>query len=231
MMFSRYRWARDFSQGRRVLEVGCGSGQGVDYLSKTASLVVGSDFSVPLLKEAAVVARGVPGVALDGAKLPFRDGSFDVVLLFEMIYYLSDLVTALNECKRVMTPGGAVLIVSANPERPGFNPSPFSNRYYSASELDAALAATGFAPSLYGNFRLEVAGLRSRALTLARETARRLHLIPKTMGGKTLLKRLVYGKLRAVRSLEDPDLTYSPPVPLDGDAAHFQVIYAAGRLT
>lgn len=230
MMYSRYRWARDFTSERRVLEVGCGSGQGLDYLEAQARWIAGGDYSVPLLQEAAQIAPRVPGVALDGTRLPFADGSFDVVLLFEMIYYLSDVADALVECKRVLAPGGVVLVVSANPERPGFNPSPFSHRYLSADEIGSALAEGGFAASLLGNFPLEAGGLRSRAITLAREAASRLHLIPKTMGGKTLLKRLVYGKLQVVTRLTDEDFEYSEPQSIVGDAGRFQVLYAVGQL-
>lgn len=46
---------------------------------------------------------------LDGCFLPFQTGSFDVVLLFEVIYYFASPDRVLEECHRVLTASGHLL--------------------------------------------------------------------------------------------------------------------------
>src|SRR5437660_354446 len=78
--FHRYTWANRFCGGRSVLEVACGTGQGLGLLARTASRVVGCDVE-PRSVEAARATYG-NRVALHVARaeqLAARDASFDVV--------------------------------------------------------------------------------------------------------------------------------------------------------
>src|SRR2546427_9416346 len=89
MLYTRYHFAADHCLGKVVLEVACGAGQGLGYLAKKAKLVVGGDYTENLLRVAQrSYNRRVPLLHLDAHALPFRDSSFDVVLLYEAIYYL-----------------------------------------------------------------------------------------------------------------------------------------------
>ena len=229
-MCSRYRFVGEIVAGRRVLEVGCGSGQGLGYLARRAKLVVGGDLTAGLLARAQRHYQGRIGLArLDAHALPFPDGVFDVILLYEAVYYLRDLEAFLAEARRLLSPGGAVVIVTANPERPDFIPSPCSHTYYSADRLRAALSRHTFVPQIWGVFPVHASTARDRLVMLARKVAVVFRLIPKTMDGKVWLKRLVYGRLVPIRpEVEDgtPPLT-TPLAP--GQVAGFQVIYAVGR--
>lgn len=227
MMYARYRWAAEQSNGKRVLEIGCGAGQGLNYLAGPAEAVVGADISLDLLREARSVAD-VDLVTLDATALPFRDGSFDRILLFEMMYYVGDVPRALDECRRVLSDDGTLLVVTANPERPDFNPSPFSHQYYAAHRLGAVLDEAGFSSDVLGNFVLEKSSTKQRAISLLRRTASRFNLIPKTMSGKTLLKRVVYGRLEAVSQVRDGAVPYTEPTAIGDSASRFQVLYATG---
>ena len=92
MMATRYGGAATFCGGKRVLEVGCGPGAGLGRLAQTARIVVGSDRTEMLLAQAKhTYQNAVPLVRLDALDLPFVTFSFDVIVLFEAIYYLPDV--------------------------------------------------------------------------------------------------------------------------------------------
>jgi ubiquinone/menaquinone biosynthesis C-methylase UbiE len=232
MMYTRYALARTLAAGGDVLEVACGPGQGLGFIATSARSVVGGDYTESLLQIARRHYRDrVPLVRLDAHRLPFCDATFDLVVLFEAIYYLSDPTTFLGEAARVLRPGGRVLICSANPEWAGFHPSPFSVRYYDADGLRGLLARCGFACELYGAFPASDDSWAERCLVRARRLAARLRLVPRTMAGKAWLKRIVYGPLVPVPAeLGESVAAAAPLFPLrDGhQARRFRVLYAVG---
>ncbi len=231
MMYCRYRWARDYAERRRVLEVACGSGQGLGLIAEVAQSVVAGDCTAALVEQAqAKFGDRASVLQLDAHELPLPDGSCDVVLLFEAIYYLADPGRFLIECRRVLSANGEVLICSANPERPDFNPSPYSHRYFSASELAQLLSAHGFAPRVWGAFPVATRSLRDVVLMGLRKLAVKLNLMPKKMGGKALLKRLFYGSLIEVDEVREGMAPREPLVELSptGPCHGFKVIYTAG---
>lgn len=233
MLAARYQLAAERTIGRDVLEVACGPGIGLGYLARGARRVVGGDVDERLLLTARRHYGGrIPLVRLDAQALPFAAGMFDAVVLFEALYYLQEPGRFLAECRRVLRPGGAVLISTVNKDWRGFNPSPHSTRYLSAPELRALLESQGFTAELSGGFPPSAPTLRAKALGLARDAAVRLRLIPRTMRGKERLKRLAYGRL-APLPVELTDGPPSPrPVPLEGrkPVDDFKILYAVGRM-
>ncbi len=234
MLFTRYHLAASVSSGKDVLEVACGPGLGLGYLLKTARVLVGGDYDEVLLRHAQSHYRnGVRLLRLDASALPFVDRSFDVVVLFEAVYYLERPEEALREAHRVLRTGGTLLVCTANKDWAGFNPSPFAYRYFSAPEMYTLLRTCGFVPQLYGGFPAAAMSLRDRVLSTVRRLAVAFHLIPGTMKGKELLKKLVYGKLMPLpHEVRDAMAPLSPLVPLPGTARapRFKVLYAVARL-
>jgi len=234
MMYTRYAYAASLCQDRSVLEVACGSGQGLGYLAKMGSRVVGGDCTENLLKAARGHYRNrVPLVRLDAHFLPFRGHTFDVVVLYEAIYYLARPDLFLRECRRVLRRAGVIVICTANREWSDFNPSPFSHRYFSSQELAGLLRGHGFTPELYGAFAVTRGSVRDRLVSMIKRAAIFLQLIPKTMRGKEFLKRLFLGKLVTMPPELSPELGETSPLTrLDGAGAssEFKVLYAIGRL-
>ena len=233
MQHFRYRMAGHLAQGRDVLEIGCGSGMGLPYLAGHARRVVGGDYTMGLLLEARAHLPKTDLVRFDAQHLPFRDASLDVVLMLEMIYYVADQATAFAECRRVLRPGGTLMVCVPNPERPDFNPSPFSTSYPNARELARLFEGNGFAVDVSGAFRVEVESARDRMLAPIRHFAVRYRLIPNSMRMKALVKRVLYGPLPKLGAVSDAMATPEQAVHLNGQTdvvRDFKNLYAVGTL-
>ena len=231
MQYFRYRMAADLGQGGAVLEVGCGSSMGLPYLQAHSRLVVGGDYTMALLTEARRHLPDANLVRMDAQRLPFLEQSFDAVLMLEMIYYLADQEAALSECRRVLKPGGKLMVCMPNRDRPDFNPSPFSTRYPNLHEITALLTAAGFDARVYGGFAVEATSSRDRLLGPVRHIAVRYRLIPSSMRAKSMIKRMLYGKLPTLGAVHDGMGDYAGPVELEpssGSDHRFKNLYAVG---
>jgi len=208
-LYQRYWLARQRAAGKRVLEVACGAGLGLGYLADGAQQLAGGDCTLPLLAAAQSHYQGrVPLLGLDAQRLPFADGAFDLVIVFEAIYYFPDVERFIHETRRVLSAGGSLLIGSVNREWPDFAPSPFSHHYYSLTELHALLSQHGFTQvESWVAFPAQPTSLLHRALSLARRVAITLHLMPRTLTGRARLKRLVYGRLLPVPAEVTEEMT------------------------
>lgn len=231
----RYYWAGDYCKGKDVLEAACGTGQGLGYLASLARSLVAGDYSQPILE----IARHHYGSRVDlrrfdAQNMPFPDRSFDVVILFEALYYLPDAERFFRECRRVLRRGGVLLIATANKDLYDFNPSPHSFRYYGVRELAGSLGALGFETEFFGDTPVGAVSMRQRILRPVKALAARLGLIPKSMAAKKLLKRLVFGRL--VPMPAEITATTAPrvrptPIPADRPDESHKVIFCAATLT
>lgn len=193
---NRYYWAGKYCSGKDVVEVACGTGQGLGYLSGITKSFEGGDYSDAILS----IARRHYGerIALrqfDAQDMPFEDKSKDVIILFEAIYYIPDVEKFVSECKRILRPGGKVLIATANKDLYDFNPSPHSYRYYGVVELRDLFAGHGFTTEFYGDTPLDEVSILQRVLRPVKKFVVDFGLMPKSMAGKKLLKRIVFGGL------------------------------------
>lgn len=233
-MYTRYRFASEFCEERDVLEVACGPGLGLGYLAKRAKRVVGGDYTENLLKLAKEhYGRMMDLLRLDAHTLPFKEGSFDVVIFYEAIYYLENPEEFINDCRRVLRENGRLIICTVNKDWSDFNPSPFSIRYLSAFELSELLNQYDFDVELFGDCPVFADSAMNKVISIIKRTAVALHLMPKTMKMKAIFKRLFLGKLLTLKEeIEDGMVEYSPPVPISHDKPNFQykVLYAVARV-
>lgn len=92
----------------RILDAGCGSGRNMVELARhgTVTGIELSETSVALARE-----RGM-GEAIAGSvlEMPFEAGSFDLAASLDVIEHLEDDIGALRELRRVVTPGGSLLV-------------------------------------------------------------------------------------------------------------------------
>ncbi len=131
-----------------VLEAGCGEGYGAQLIRTVARRVVALDYDELTSRH---VARAYPQLnVLRGnlAALPVRDGGVDVVANLQVIEHLWDQEGFLAECRRVLRPGGTLIVTT--PNRLTFSPgqdtplNPFHTRELAPSELDEMLREAGF---------------------------------------------------------------------------------------
>jgi SAM-dependent methyltransferase len=115
------------------------------------------------------------------------------LLLFEAIYYLPDVDAFFEEARRVLRPGGHLLIATANKDLYDFTPSPFSVRYYGVTELREVCDRHGFESKFWGFVEISKISVRQKILRPFKSIASRLGLVPRTMGGKEFLKKLFFG--------------------------------------
>jgi SAM-dependent methyltransferase len=92
----------------RILDVGCGTGANLLLLSQYGE-AEGVDVSEDAL--AFCRARGLDKVRLGaGEELPYEDGTFDLVTALDVVEHMDDDLAGLTEMRRVLRPGGRVLL-------------------------------------------------------------------------------------------------------------------------
>jgi len=122
-----HRWgleAAGIQPRDKVLDVGCGGGRAIArILAQTRREVAGVDHSPEAVETTrrlnrSAIASGRLRV-LEGSvdHLPFRDGFFDVVTAFETTYFWPDLQAGLIEIRRVLSPGGRLVITNEVADR------------------------------------------------------------------------------------------------------------------
>ena len=98
----------DLPHSARILDAGCGSGRNMVELSRlgTATGVELSETSVILARERAV------GEVIEGSvlEMSFETNSFDLAVSLDVIEHLDQHLEALRELRRVVAPGGALLV-------------------------------------------------------------------------------------------------------------------------
>lgn len=139
---SRYLWAAQAATGRLVLDAGCGTGYGSRLLAAGgAREVIGIDHARTVLDVAAdEMPESVRLQIGDLRKLEFEEDKFELIVCFEVLEYVEDPLTVLDELVRVLSTGGLLLISSPNRglHQPG---NPYHLNEFTPAELEGALAA------------------------------------------------------------------------------------------
>ena len=124
--FRRALSLADVRPGQRVLDIGCGRGELVFHSALRGARAVGIDYSgtaVAIARQA--LASHPPDVQeraafalVDARRLTFADASFDIAFMTDVVEHLhpQELVSVLRETRRVLKPGGR-LVVHTSPNR------------------------------------------------------------------------------------------------------------------
>src|SRR6185312_12871170 len=100
--------------GERVIDVGCGPGYLCAEMAAAGASVVGVDPSPSMLALAEQRGSGVELLQGDALSLPVEDGSFDAAVSTQVYEYVADIGGAFAEVRRVLRPGGRLLILDTD---------------------------------------------------------------------------------------------------------------------
>jgi ubiquinone/menaquinone biosynthesis C-methylase UbiE len=167
---ARYRFAKAFAPGKRVLDIACGEGYGASALAKAGALsVVGVDIAEDVC-ERARRKYGIDARAGDAQAIPLPNRSVDLIVSFETIEHVNSPDSFLQECARVLKPAG-MLIVST-PNRPVYtgegSQNPFHHIEFDEQEFLGLLRARFNKVRLYVQFPQSAAWWSYRSLAAER---------------------------------------------------------------
>lgn len=151
----RYLAVQYLVRGKRVLDIACGEGYGSDILGDFAANVIGVDIDEVSVHHAQqrYSRANVSFTNGDATSIPLPDASVDVVVSFETIEHVYAHNCVMSEFKRVLAPGG-ILIISS-PDRseysdvPGYK-NPYHVRELYLSEFQALLSEYFVGHIMYG---------------------------------------------------------------------------------
>lgn len=188
---ARYRFALPCCTGQTVLDIACGTGYGTDMLRTVAASVTGVDVD-PDAVEHARAAYG--GRFLVSSMVDFSDGvQYDRIVSFETIEHVADYHTALTNLRRLLKPGGQLILSTPNrivnsPHLRSMHEKPrnlYHVREFSVEELQTVVRAAGFAvDATYGQKQRRPT--RQPALRLLYGAANRLGLFPTHFSDRVL---------------------------------------------
>jgi SAM-dependent methyltransferase len=142
-----YEFALEHVHGD-VLEVGCGEGYGTALLAEAATSITGVDYDLATVEHARRLYPQARFVHGNLAALPVADASVDVLATLQVIEHVWDHPQFVRECRRVLRPGGLLLVTT--PNRLTFSPgrdtplNPFHTIEFTAGQLVDLLRHAGF---------------------------------------------------------------------------------------
>lgn len=135
----------ELESGQKVLDVAAGTAVSTVALAESGAWCVAADFSLGMLRRGA--RRPVPKVAADALRLPFVDGAFDAVTVSFGLRNMTDTVAALAELRRVVRPGGRLVVCEFS--TPVFTPFRFVYLNYLMRALPAIATRVSSNPEAY----------------------------------------------------------------------------------
>jgi SAM-dependent methyltransferase len=131
----RYAIAMEYVKDKVVLDIACGEGYGSNLLSKNAREVTGIDMDSKTINQASKKysknnLKFIQGKVED---IPVAENSFDVVVSFETLEHTKEHKKIFQEIKRVLKPGGLVII--STPEKKYYTDLPGSQNPFHMKEV------------------------------------------------------------------------------------------------
>jgi ubiquinone/menaquinone biosynthesis C-methylase UbiE len=152
-------------EGMKILDLGCGTGNVASQLLKLVNThIVGVDISGPMLEVAISKSLEVVCANADSG-LPFRDNSFDMVIIAYVLHHIDNLTSLFSECYRILRDGTLVIFTSSHQQIEclhtvikEFFPSLIDidkARFPDIPEIDSSLDSAGFVNIKYGKIHHE----------------------------------------------------------------------------
>jgi glycosyltransferase involved in cell wall biosynthesis/SAM-dependent methyltransferase len=142
----RYLLAKEYAKDKEVLDIACGEGFGSEILARTARSVVGVDIAMEAVQHASTRygQENVRFLRGSCAGIPLDSESVDLVVSFETIEHHDQHEAMMAEIKRVLRPGGVLIISSPNKKVYSVSPNyrnPFHVRELFKEEFEDLIQA------------------------------------------------------------------------------------------
>ncbi len=115
-----------------VLDFGCGTGRSTRFLKKLGYDAIGLDISETMIDKARELdPDGEYWLVDDGAPLPFKDKTFDLILsvfTFDNISYFDKRIQLIKQLHRLLVEEGKLIMLDSNPEIYWYEWASFSNQ-------------------------------------------------------------------------------------------------------
>lgn len=225
----RHALVRSYAAGRDVLDVACGTGQGLAVIARDARRVIAGDVTETNLRTAKAITRGIPLIRFDAERLPFRDSTFDLLAILEAIYFLGDPTSFLRETSRVLRTGGIVIVGTVNPRWRDFGAAEMSRHYLDSRALHDILLAGGFTAEIFAAFAAPN-DAASQLTSLIRRISSAL-AVPWPSAVRWAIRRAIYRTISAHPvSLEHISAENEPLVKVERRRVNHthQILYAIG---
>jgi ubiquinone/menaquinone biosynthesis C-methylase UbiE len=113
---ARYEAVRELVAGKVVLDIASGSGYGTQILAESAKKVYGVDVSEDSVEYAKhhFGGKNIEFKVGDAVTIPLDDDSVELVVCYETIEHIKDYEQFLREIKRVLQPGGRLILSTPN---------------------------------------------------------------------------------------------------------------------
>jgi arsenite methyltransferase len=138
--------------GERIVDVGFGGGYALQSIAPRVmpARATGVEVSDAMIDAARIRWReAIEVYRADAAAMPFPNGSFDGIISVNTIYFWSDPAAVLREFRRILQPGGRLVLGIGMKEVMRWSPVTwFGFRLYSANEIESMLDAAGFEASI-----------------------------------------------------------------------------------
>lgn len=141
--------------GLKILDLGCGTGNLSARLSNCIAVdLVGLDKSLAMLEKAREKGVKVLCADADFSPLPFKNASFDGVMMAYVIHHIKQRPALIRECFRILKGGALILLTSSHDQIEGTHPAikeffpslieMDKERFPEISELDHYFQSAGF---------------------------------------------------------------------------------------
>ena len=144
--FARYLFASRLARGKRVADLGSGSGYGSSALAEHALNVTGVELSAEAVEyaQANYGSPKVQFVCASATDTGLEKSAYDLVVAFEVIEHLTNWGELLREAKRLLKPGGQFVVSTPNRDyyaesRRLAGPNPYHEHEFDFAEFDTAL--------------------------------------------------------------------------------------------
>ncbi len=142
----------------RILEIGCGNGWNMSRFAQYGRVTYGLD---SVAERVELAQMHGPALLADGLRLPFADGSLDLIYIQHVLHHIGDVERALAEVRRCLRPGGVLFLVETVEDNPIIHwgrrlyPSWLGdeiNAPFTFAELALRLASGGFRVNRAGQY-------------------------------------------------------------------------------